>query len=223
MRPALDPGVLKTVYDRAAVYYERWHALATARADQRGRALLVRKCVRRGDLVLDAGGGTGLTSRIAGAASGLGGRVVLLDFSGGMLRRALETGVRRLQGARVSLVMGDISSLPFDAETFDVVLSTYSVCPLRDPAAGVAEMYRLVKAGGLLGVAHSAEPASGLSGWVGRQVEDLVWRWPQLSLGCRSVSVLPRLEGLGAEVVFDRRIGVPLWPFRVFIVRKPLP
>ena len=221
MRAALDPGVLKTVYDRAAAYYERWHAVATARADQRGRAMLVSNCVGQGDLVLDAGGGTGLTSRIAAAASGFEGRVVLLDFSGGMLRRARKTGVTRSPGAPVSPVMGDISSLPFGTETFDVVLSTYSVCPLRDPAAGVVEMYRLVKAGGLLGVAHSAEPASGLSGWVGRGVENLVWRWPQLSLGCRSVSVLPELKGLGAEVVSDRRIGIPLWPFRVFIVRKP--
>jgi murein DD-endopeptidase MepM/ murein hydrolase activator NlpD len=35
-------------------------------------------------------------------------------------------------------------------------------------------------------------------------VEDLVWKWPQLSLGCRSLSVLPALEALGARVLLDR-------------------
>jgi ubiquinone/menaquinone biosynthesis C-methylase UbiE len=221
MRPGLDPDALRAVYDRAAAYYERWHALATARSDQRGREMLVRRCVRVGDAVLDAGGGTGLTARAACAAAGRGGRVVLLDFSHGMLRRAVEAGAARAPGARVTPVEGDMLRLPFGAETFDVVLSTYSVCPLQDPAAGVAELYRVVRRGGLLGVAHSDAPASGLVGWLGRWVEGLVWRWPQLSLGCRAVSVLPGLERLGARVVTDRRIGVPLWPFRVFVVQKP--
>jgi ubiquinone/menaquinone biosynthesis C-methylase UbiE len=221
MRAALDPGALRSVYDRAAGYYNRWHALATARADQRGRAMLVRRCVRRGDRVLDAGGGTGLTSKIAAAAAGPEGSVVLLDFSSGMLRRAVETGATGPSGAHVRPVMGDISRLPFPPGSFDVVLSTYSVCPLEDPVAGVAAMYRMVKPGGMLGVAHSWEPASGLTHWIGKKVEDLVWRWPQLSLGCRAVSVLPELRRLGARVVVDTRIGVPLWPFRVFVVEKP--
>lgn len=183
--------------------------------------MLVRRCVRRGDRVLDAGGGTGLTSKMAAAAAGPEGSVVLLDFSTGMLRRAVETGVAGSRGAQVRLVMGDISRLPFPEGSFDVVLSTYSVCPLEDPVAGTAEMYRMVKPGGLLGVAHSWEPASGLTHWVGRKVEDLVWRWPQVSLGCRAVTVLPELERLGARVLMDARIGVPLWPFRVFVVEKP--
>jgi len=222
MRSALDAGTLQAVYDRAAGYYNRWHALATARSDQRGRTMLVRRCVRPGDRVLDAGGGTGLTTRLAAAAAGDGGQVVLLDFSSGMMRRAVETGAVGSPGAAVRLVMGDISRLPFPEESFDVILSTYSVCPLEDPVAGAKEMYRMVKPGGLLGVAHSYEPASGLAQWVGRRVEDLVWRWPSASLGCRSVSVLPDLKRLGARVVIDRRIGVPLWPFRVFVVEKPV-
>ena len=90
MRPALDPPVLRTVYDRAAHYYDLWHALATARSDQRGRRLLVRRCVRRGDLVLDAGGGTGLSTVLAADAVGATGRVVLMDLSSGMLEMAVS-------------------------------------------------------------------------------------------------------------------------------------
>jgi len=222
MRSAVKPGILKSVYDRAAGYYNRWHGLATAHADQRGRTMLVRQCVHDGDWVLDAGGDTGLTSKLAAAAAGGNGGVVLLDFSRGMLRRAVQTGVVNSSGAPVELVAGDMLQLPFPRETFDVVLSSYSTCPLEDPGAGAEEMYRVLKPGGLLGVAHSCEPRSGWAQWLGTRVEDAVWRWPQLSLGCRSVSVLPGLKQMGAEVLSDRRIGIPLWPFRVFVVRKPV-
>lgn len=221
MRSALKPGALRSVYDRAAGYYNGWHALATARADQRGREMLVRRCVRDGDRVLDAGGGTGLTSSLAAAAAGPHGQVVLLDFSGGMLRRAVETGVVGASGAPVRPVMGDMVHLPFSRGGFDVVLSTYSTCPLEDPGAAAEEMYRMVRPGGLLGVAHSSEPTYGWARWLGGLIEDVVWRLPQLSLGCRAVSVLPTLERLGARVLTDKHIGVPLWPFRVLVVEKP--
>jgi len=223
MRPALDPSFLRTVYDRAAHRYDRWHALATARTDQRGRDLLVRRCVKPGDLVLDAGGGTGLSTILIARAVGPTGSVLVIDFSPGMLERAKERIAAEGLRSRVSFQIGDILRMPFRDGRFDVVLSTYSVCPLVDPAAGVEELYRVLKPQGLLGVAHSSEPAHSVLRWMADRVEDVVWKWPGLSLGCRSVSVLPHVLDLGAELVFERRIGTPLWPFHVFVVRKPLP
>jgi ubiquinone/menaquinone biosynthesis C-methylase UbiE len=223
MRTALDPGVLRTVYDRAAHRYDRWHALATARSDQRGRRLLVRRCVRQGDLVLDAGGGTGLATVLAADAVGPTGSVVLMDLSPGMLGMAEERFASGGLQARVSLEIGDILCMPFPDGRFDVVLSTYSVCPLVDPAGGVKEMYRVLRPGGLLGIAHSSEPRNGVVRWLADRVEDAVWKWPQLSLGCRSVSVLPHLRELGGELVSCRQIGIPLWPFNVIVVQKPDP
>jgi ubiquinone/menaquinone biosynthesis C-methylase UbiE len=123
--------------------------------------------------------------------------------------------------ARVSLEIGDILSMPFPDGCFDVVLSTYSVCPLVDPGGGVDEMYRVLRPGGLMGIAHSSEPENTVVRWLADRVEDAVWRWPQLSLGCRSVSVLPHLLELGAKLTFERHIGIPLWPFHAFVVRKP--
>ncbi len=222
MRPALDPRVLRTVYDRAAQRYDRWHSLATARSDQRGRLLLVRRCVKEGNLVLDAGGGTGLATVLAARAVGPAGSVVMLDLSPGMLRKAAERLAAAGLQSRVPLQIGDILHLPFPDGQFDVVLSTYSVCPLTDPAEGVREMYRVLTPGGLLGIAHSCEPSNPILRRVADRVEDVLWRWPQLSLGCRSVSVLSHLLGLGARLVLERHIGIPLWPFHVFVVTKPL-
>lgn len=224
VRPALDPARLRRVYDAAAHRYDRWHAFATARSDQRGRRILVRNTVGNGDRVLDAGCGTGSTTLLAARAAGSAGSVVSLDMSPGMLGR-LESRLEPAPGeagvaARVSRVMGDMLRLPFPDGLFDVVLSTYSTCPLADPAAGAQEMLRVLKPGGLLGVAHSTTPANPVVAWMAERFEDVAWRWPALSLGCRAVSVLPRLLELNAEVVLHRRIGMPLWPFEVFVVRR---
>jgi ubiquinone/menaquinone biosynthesis C-methylase UbiE len=118
--------------------------------------------------------------------------------------------------------LGDMTALPFRDGVFDVVLSTYSVCPLVDPVDGAEELYRVVKPGGRLGIAHSAEPTKGLLGSLVSRIESIAWRWPALSLGCRPVSVLPHLVELGAQTLFDRRVGL-IWPFRVFVVKKPRP
>lgn len=111
--------------------------------------------------------------------------------------------------------------LPFEDNSFDVVLSTYSLCPLYAPAAAADELYRVTRPGGRVGAAHSCEPESRWVRWLADRVEDFVWHIPSISLGCRSVSVLPELERRGCRVVFKKRIGVPLWPFFVFVVQKP--
>jgi hypothetical protein len=40
-------------------------------------------------------------------------------------------------------------------------------------------------------------------------------------MGCRSVDVLPALEKKGGRVLLSKDIGVPVWPFLVFVVEKP--
>jgi ubiquinone/menaquinone biosynthesis C-methylase UbiE len=112
--------------------------------------------------------------------------------------------------------------LPFDDGQFDVVLSTYSMCPLYDPAKGALELYRVTKPGGKIGVAHSTEPQNPAVKWLADRVENWAWHFPSISMGCRSVEVLPTLKSAGGKVLFSRNIGVPLWPFLVFIVEKPV-
>jgi len=221
VRPALDPQRLRRLYDGLAGRYDVQHALLTAGADGRGRRLLVRAAVGSGDRVLDAGGGTGTTGLLATQRAGPEGHVVILDQSPGMLamarQRARGAGVRQ----RVSMVIADIQAPPFRSGAFDAVLSTYSMCPLVAPSESAEALYRLTRAGGKLGVAHSTEPRGRLLRWIAERVEALAWRWPALSMGCRAVEVLPRLRQLGALVELDRTLGVPLWPFHVFVVRKP--
>jgi len=221
VRPALGIDRLRSIYARLARRYDRQHRLITAATDQRGRKILVESTVREGDRVLDCGAGTGTTGLMAARRVGPQGRVVLFDLSGEMLAVARDKAAREGLLERLSFGTGDMVHLPFGDDSFDVVLSTYSLCPLYDPRQGVLELYRVARPGGKIGCAHSTESANALARWLGARAEDLAWRFPWLSMGCRAVEVLPALEGAGGRVLSVSRIGVPLWPFVVFVVEKP--
>ena len=149
------------------------------------------------------------------------GKVTLFDLSDVMLTVARKKVVEAGLENRVEFQTGDIVQLPFDDGEFDVVLSTYSLCPLYDPKRGALELYRVTKPGGKIGIAHSTEPKNPIAKRLADWIEDWAWHFPSLSMGCRSVDVLPTLRGAGGRVLFSRNIGVPLWPFLVFIVEKP--
>jgi ubiquinone/menaquinone biosynthesis C-methylase UbiE len=221
MHNALSTKDLTAVYRRIAKRYDWQHALLTARADQRGRKLLVQNAVHEGDVVLDCGSGTGSTGILAANRVGPQGKVTLFDLSEAMLAVARHKIIHAGLLGRVKFQMGDMVHLPFADNSFDVVLSTYSLCPLYDPAKGALELYRVTQPGGKIAIAHSTLPHNPLLKWLGGRVEGWAWHFPWLSMGCRAVSVLPTLEQAGGRVIFSKRIGVPLWPFRVCIVQKP--
>ncbi len=221
VRDGLSLEELRSIYARIAKRYDYQHALSTGRSDQRGRKLVVEKTVREGDSVLDCGSGTGTTGLMAARKVGPNGKVILFELSEEMQAVARQKVNEAGLQDRVEFQTGDIMHLPFASDQFDVVLSTYSVCPLYDPRQGVMELYRVTRPGGRLAVAHSAEPEKPMIKRLANGVENLLWHLPSLSMGCRPVAVLPALESVGAKVLFSKRIGVPLWPFLVFVVEKP--
>ncbi len=221
MRQALDPSKLKSIYDKVSSRYDFQHALVTLSSDNRGRKMVIEHSVKEGDAVLDAGAGTGSTALMAAQKTGPSGKVVLFDLSEGMLAEAKTKAEASGVASRMEFRTGDMSSLPFSDDTFDVVLSTYSLCPLGDPAKGARELYRVAKPGGRVAVAHSTDPANPFVRWLAEQLERIVWRIPGLSLGCRSVAVTDALRAAGGEILFEATIGIPLWPFKVLVVRKP--
>jgi ubiquinone/menaquinone biosynthesis C-methylase UbiE len=71
-----------------------------------------------------------------------------VDFSAGMLGIAAQRAAT--QRVAVSLVQADAQRLPFGDASFDTVVSTLAMCAVPDQAAAVAEMHRVLKAGGHL-------------------------------------------------------------------------
>lgn len=92
--------------------------------------------------VLDAAGGTGKWS-IPIARHGP--RVVLVDLSNGMLgvarRKVAEAGL----DGRIEIHHGDITSLNFNDETFDMVFCDHALCFVNDTEKAVRELVRVLK------------------------------------------------------------------------------
>jgi len=221
VRKALSTEKLKSIYGHIAKRYDFQHALITARTDQRGRKILVENAVNKGNEVLDCGSGTGTTGILAAEKVGKNGKVTFFDLSEDMLSVAREKVIRKNLTESVTFQKGDMVHLPFDNNCFDVVLSTYSLCPVYEPVKGALELYRVTKPGGKIGIAHSTEPKNEIVKHLADWVEDIAWHLPWLSMGCRSVDVLAALKNAGGKVLLTRYIGVPLWPFLVFIIEKP--
>jgi len=221
MRTGLSKEKLQTIYGHIAKRYDFQHRLVTAGTDQKGRRILVENFVAEGDKVLDCGAGTGTTGIMAARKVGKNGSVTLFDLSDAMLSVAREKVARESLQAHTEFRTGDMLHLPFDDNSFDVVLSTYSLCPLYDPVKGALELYRVTRPGGILGVCHSTEPANALVRYLADRVEDIAWHLPWLSMGCRSVSVLPALQDAGGKLLLSKHIGISLWPFLVLVIEKP--
>jgi SAM-dependent methyltransferase len=116
-----------------------------------GGDLVERVGVEPGDDVLDVACGTGNASIPAAAA---GGRVVGLDAT----PELFEDARRRAGDAEVEVewAEGDAQALPFDDESFDVVLSTFGCMFAPDHERAAAEIVRVLRPGGRFGIASWA-------------------------------------------------------------------
>jgi ubiquinone/menaquinone biosynthesis C-methylase UbiE len=101
------------------------------------------------DRVLEVGFGHGRTiERLAGVVNN--GRVYGIDASELMLKMAVRRNRRAIAEGRVELHGGDCASIPFDAASFDGVLSVHTLYFWSDPAACLREIRRVLRPGARL-------------------------------------------------------------------------
>jgi demethylmenaquinone methyltransferase/2-methoxy-6-polyprenyl-1,4-benzoquinol methylase len=103
--------------------------------------------------IADVGTGTGLVAREALAIVGPTGRVVGVDPSAEMLRRATEE--LSIQG-----VIAAADDLPFDSESFDFVSMGYALRHVGDLGTALREFRRVLKPGGRLCILEISRPQS---------------------------------------------------------------
>ena len=137
------------MFDRIAPVYDVMNRVMTAGLDQRWRRLTVQTVVRPGDRVLDACCGTG---DLALAARKAGAEVVGLDFSERMLERA------RRKSSEIEWLQGDLLELPFEDASFDAATVGFGVRNVVDLERGLAELRRVLRPGGRLGILEITRP-----------------------------------------------------------------
>ena len=118
--------------------------------------------VAPGTQVLDIASGTGALARAAGRRAGSDGYVVASDVSGPMLARAAAVGAPE-GAAPIEYLEASADALPFEDGRFDVVLCQQGLQFFPGREAAVGEMWRVLRPGGVAGIAvwatgHPLEP-----------------------------------------------------------------
>jgi ubiquinone/menaquinone biosynthesis C-methylase UbiE len=103
--------------------------------------------LKAGDSVLDVGCGTGLLSHDMAQLVGPSGRVLGIDLSPDMLGLAER---RCAELPQVSFQQGKIEAIDAQSASFDAVVSTQVLLYVAELAMALAEMHRVLKAGGRL-------------------------------------------------------------------------
>ena len=105
--------------------------------------------IRFDETVLDVAAGNGNATL---AAARRGGIVMSTDYVPALLERGAQRA--RAEGLNVSFQTADIEALPFADAQFDAVVSTFGVMFAPDHAKSAAEMARVCRPGGRIGLAN---------------------------------------------------------------------
>lgn len=135
--------------------------------------------LKEGQSVLDLGCGAGNDLFVARAIVGESGMLTGLDFSDEMLQKA-EKNRSKLGIKNMELVKGDIETMPFQSDTFDVILSNCVLNLVPNKQQAFSEMYRVLKPGGHFTISDIV-----LEG----EISDFVKKSAELYAGCVSGAI----------------------------------
>lgn len=85
-------------------------------------------------------------------------RIVGLDLSEGMLKVGRKKISAKNLDARIEMIQGDSEALPFEDNTFDAITVAFGVRNFEDLEKGLAEIYRVLKPGGIFVVLETSVP-----------------------------------------------------------------
>jgi ubiquinone/menaquinone biosynthesis C-methylase UbiE len=150
------------IFDHWAEKYDQWFETPMGRLikDYESKLILRMLAPGPGELILDAGCGTGIFTK---DILETGARVAGIELAFDMLRRA----VTKCSGRTFQSVIGDIQKLPFADDSFNKAISITAIEFIQDARSAVEELFRVTKPGGCIVVAT----LNSLSPWAQRRKE----------------------------------------------------
>ncbi|NLE35682.1 MAG: bifunctional demethylmenaquinone methyltransferase/2-methoxy-6-polyprenyl-1,4-benzoquinol methylase UbiE [Bacteroidales bacterium] len=150
---------VERMFDSISKHYDRLNHLLSLGTDRRWRRRAVNIIAKnaRPGTILDVATGTG---DLAIEALRLGAeKVTGIDLS----TRMLEEGRRKIEkkgySERIELFRGDAARTGFADNAFDAVMSAFGVRNFENTLAGLTEMCRVIKPGGMIMVLEFSRPA----------------------------------------------------------------
>jgi demethylmenaquinone methyltransferase/2-methoxy-6-polyprenyl-1,4-benzoquinol methylase len=151
---------VQAMFDGIVRRYERVNTVTTLGLDATWRRRLVKGLeLPAGAAVLDIACGTGQVLRRIARTRPEAAQLVGVDFSDVMIRHA------RWAGPEVaSFCRADALRLPFAEGSFDAVTCAFGVRNFADPAAGLSEMFRVLRPGSVAGILEFSMPRTAVLG-----------------------------------------------------------
>jgi phosphatidylethanolamine/phosphatidyl-N-methylethanolamine N-methyltransferase len=181
MADQLDKAAVAKAYARWAPVYD----FVFGAVFERGRRAAVAAAERIGGRILEVGVGTGLSLPDYSAAN----RLVGVDLSAPMLRKAKARVTKRRLGNIDGLAVMDAQHLAFAEAVFDVVVAQYVITAVPDPEATLDEFARVTRPGGEIVLVNHLGAETGLRAMCERSFAPLArqlgWRpefgWQRLA------------------------------------------
>ncbi len=193
--PTVASETVRRRYNRSARFYDTEQAMMERVVGRWRRDLWSRV---PGGEILEVGVGTGANMPFYPP----GAHVTAVDIAENMLRRA---GVRASKlGVDVDLARMDVEHLDFNDDHFDCVVATFVFCSVPDPIAGLQEVRRVLKPGGVLLLLEHVRSDNRLLGKLMDVLNPVVVRMAGANINRHTVDNVN--AGGFAEVAFERHL-----------------
>jgi demethylmenaquinone methyltransferase/2-methoxy-6-polyprenyl-1,4-benzoquinol methylase len=158
----LHPDSIRRLFDNIAPRYDLLNHLLSLRRDFYWRKVAVRELTGFEGWILDIATGTGDVAIELVNQDGPERKVLGLDFSEPMIRRARQKFLKKGISKRIDLSLGDALTLPFRGDTFSASMMAFGLRNITKKEEALAEMVRVIKEGGKVIILEFTFPRRGL-------------------------------------------------------------